>query len=565
MIDNLPPGLILILGALLVPFLRGKVQATWMLLLPAASLYQLIQMPADHVQTVTLLEYTLTWVEVDKMSLLFGYIFCIAAFIGVLYSFHLKDTVQNIAVLIYAGSALGAVFAGDLITLFLYWEGAAISSVFLIWARRTEKSYHAGMRYLIMQVASGVILLGGVLLHFRDTGSLDFGKMELGSMGTWLIFFGFGIKCAFPLLHTWLTDAYPEGTITGMVFLSSFTTKLGIYAMARGFAGTDELIWIGAVMTIFPIFYAVIENDLRRVLAYSMINQIGFMVVGIGIGTDLAVNGAVAHAFADILFKGLLLMTMGAILLRVGHVNASDLGALYKSMPVTTFFCLIGAASISAFPLFSAFITKSMVLTAAADGNYQVLWMILMFASAGVLHHAGIKIPFYGFFGEDKGLRCKEAPINMLFAMAIAAIFCVGIGSFPSVLYGLLPFEVNYHPYDGTHIITQLQLLFFAILAFIVLKLKDIEPHEIPGTNIDFDWVYRKLGPLFWNGIYLPIIDQITSFQETCKEWIPREFFGIKGGEKEMTVPRAMVTSTAALVILMILLGYLVLDFYQAL
>ncbi len=565
MIDNLPPGLILILGALLVPFLRGKIQASWLLILPVVSLYQLIRIPADHSLTVTFFEYTLVWVQVDKLSLLFGYIFCIAAFIGVLYSFHLRDTVQNVAVLIYAGSALGAVFAGDLITLFLYWEGTAISSVFLIWARRTKKSYHAGMRYLIVQVASGVILLAGILLYFRDTGSLEFRGMELGSLGTWLIFLGFGIKCAFPLLHTWLTDAYPEGTVTGMVFLSSFTTKLGIYAMARGFAGTDELIWIGAVMTIFPIFYAVIENDLRRVLAYSMINQIGFMVVGIGIGTELAVNGAVAHAFADILFKGLLLMTMGAVLLRVGHVNASDLGALYKSMPFTTFFCLIGAASISAFPLFSAFITKSMVISAAADGNYQVLWMILMFASAGVLHHAGIKIPFYGFFGTDRGLRCREAPINMLFAMAIAAGLCVGIGSFPSVLYGILPFEVDYHPYDASHIITQLQLLFFAILAFIVLKLKDIEPHEIPGTNIDFDWVYRKLGPLFWTGVYLPIIDQVTRFQEMCKEWIPREFFGFKGGEKEAAIPRSMATSTAALVVLMLLLGYLLLDSLQAL
>ncbi len=562
MIDSLPPGLILVLGALLVPFLRGKVQASWMLVLPCLAFYQLLRIPADYSMTVTFFDYTLTWVRVDKLSLLFGYIFCIAAFIGVLYSFHLRDTVQNVAVLIYAGSALGAVFAGDLITLFVYWEGTAISSVFLVWARRSLKSYHAGMRYLVVQVASGVILLAGILLHFRDTGSLTFGKMELGSLGTCLILLGFGIKCAFPLLHTWLTDAYPEGTVTGMVFLSSFTTKLGVYALARSFAGTEALIWIGAVMTLFPIFYAVIENDLRRVLAYSMINQIGFMVVGIGIGTELAVNGAVSHAFADIIFKGLLLMTMGAILYRTGTAKASDLGALYKSMPFTTFFCLVGAASISAFPLFSAFITKSMVITAAADGNYPGLWMILMFASAGVLHHAGIKIPFYGFFGPDRGLRCKEAPVNMLFAMAIGAALCIGIGSFPSVLYGLLPFEVDYHPYGASHVITQLQLLFFAILAFVVLKLRNIEPHEIPGTNLDFDWVYRKLGPLFWNGVYLPILDQVTRLQEMCKEWIPREFFGIRGGEKEASVPPAMVTGVAVLTTLLLLLGCLFLGFW---
>ena len=305
--------------------------------------------------------------------------------------------------MIYAGSAIGAVFAGDLVTLFIFWEGIAVASVFLIWAARTERAYRAGMRYLVMHVGSGVLLLAGVLIHYRQTGSLAFGALGLDSPGTVLIFLAFGIKCAFPLLHNWLQDAYPEATVTGTVLLSSFTTKVAVYALARGFAGTEILVPIGATMTAFPIFYAVIENDLRRVLAYSLNNQLGFMVVGIGLGTELALNGAVAHAFADILFKGLLFMSMGAVLFRVGTAKGSELGGLYKSMPWTTGFCMVGAASISAFPLFSGFVTKSMVIAAAMDQGYFWTWIVLLFASAGVFHHAGIKIPYFAFFAHDSG------------------------------------------------------------------------------------------------------------------------------------------------------------------
>ena len=276
-------------------------------------------------------------------------------------------------------------------------------------------------------MVSGVLLLAGIVLlrhevgaapgwaEFRNlTGFLEDGGLGFSNLAATLIFLAFGLKAAFPLLHSWLIDAYPESTPAGAVFLSAFTTKFAIYALARAFPGQSELIWIGGLMAAFPIFFAVIENDLRRVLAYSMTNQLGFMVVGIGIGTELAINGAVAHAFADILFKGLLFMAMGAVLYRVGHVNGSDLGGLYKSMPITTGLCIIGAASISAFPLFSAFATKSLIMSAAVYKEYFWLWLVLLFASAGVFHHAGIKIPFFAFFHHDSGIRCKEAPRSMI-------------------------------------------------------------------------------------------------------------------------------------------------------
>jgi multicomponent Na+:H+ antiporter subunit D len=245
---------------------------------------------------------------------------------------------------------------------------------------------------------------------------------------------------------------------------------------------------------VFPIFYAVIENDLRRVLAYSLNNQLGFMVVGIGIGTELALNGAVAHAFADIIFKALLFMAMGAVLFRVGTVKGSELGGLYKSMPLTAGFCIVGAASISAFPLFSAFVTKSMVIQAAMDEGRFWIWMVLLFASAGVFHHAGIKIPYFAFFAHDSGKRCAEAPVNMLTAMAIAAALSIGIGVFPEILYSLLPYKVEFRPYSLDHVVAQVQLLFLSALAFTLLMRTGIYPPELRSTNLDFDWIYRRLG-----------------------------------------------------------------------
>jgi multicomponent Na+:H+ antiporter subunit D len=439
--------------------------------------------------------FTLEIVKVDKLSLLFGYLFHIACFICLIYAMHLKDRVQFVAGLAYAGSAVGAVFAGDFLTLFIFWELLALTSAFLVFARRTKASQQAGIRYLMVQILSGVALLIAAIMHYRSTGSMSIEQIGLSDFASYLFLFAFGIKAAFPFLHTWLTDAYPEATPVGTVFLSAFTTKVAIYMLARTFQGEEMLVYIGAAMTCFPIFYAVIENDLRKVLAYSLINQLGFMVCGIGIGTALAMNGAVAHAFNDVIFKGLLFMTMGAVLTRVGHVNGSNLGGLHKTMPKTAMFCIVGAASISAFPLFSGFVSKSMVMAAMIEAGHEYLWLMLLFASAGVFHHAGIKIPFFAFFAHDSKLRPKEAPTNMLIAMGIAATLCILIGSFPEVLYQLLPWENDYVPYDVTHVLTQLQLLLFSALAFVWLNKQGLYPPELKSVNLDVEFLFRKLMP----------------------------------------------------------------------
>lgn len=492
MINSIPPALIFILGAFAIPLLPSRLKSGYMLLLPLLGMFNLLNIPMGTNFVIHFTDYTLIFGEMDRLSRIFGIIFHLISFITIIYILHFRNNTEYVAGFVYAGCALGVIFAGDLISLFFFWEGLTVGSMFLILARQTKKATGAAYRYALIHSAGGLLLLAGIIIHGQETGSYDVGYIGLNGLGSYLIFLGFGLNCAWPVFHTWLTDAYPEATIGGTVFLSAFTTKTAVYALARTFPGEDPLIWIGTAMAAFPIFYAVIENDLRRVLAYSLINQVGFMVVGIGIGTHLAVNGAVAHAFNDVIFKGLLFMSVGAVMYRTGKVNATDLGGLYKSMPITCGFCIVGAASISAFPLFSAFISKSMVMSAAADHGLWITWFTLLFAAAGVFHHAGIKIPFFTFFGHDAGHRVKEAPLNMLIAMGLAAFLCIFIGSFPRALYSILPFEVDYQPYTLGHVLGQLQLLFFSAMAFTLLLLAGIYPAEKRSLNMDIDVIYRK-------------------------------------------------------------------------
>ena len=520
MLSSLPPFVLFFVGAVVIAFTRGTVRKVLILAIPLVGGLNLLfgVEPGLHLQ-FDLLGYTLTPYRADKLSLLFGYLFHLAAFLGFVYALHLGDGapegsvagevgeddivgnasagLQHVAAMVYAGSALGAVFAGDFITLFIFWELLAISSAFLVWARKSERSYATGFRYLIIHVISGVLLLSGALMLAHETGSIEFGHVGLAGTGAagWILLLSFGIKAGFPLLHNWITEAYPESTPTGTVFLSAFTTKVAVYALARSFVGTDVLIYIGTAMTFFPIFYAVLENDLRRVLGYSMINQIGFMVAGIGIGTSMAVNGAVAHAFADVIFKGLLFMSMGAVMTMTGRTKGTDLGGIYKTMPFTAGLCIVGASAISAFPLFSAFVTKSMIMVAAIEEGHYIVWLFMLFASAGVLEHAGIKIPFFSFFAHDSGIRAKEPPRNMLIAMSIGAVLCVLIGVFPTQFYTLLPYEMDYHPYDLRHVVTQLQLLAFGALGFITLVKSGVYPDEKRAIHVDAEWFYRKAGP----------------------------------------------------------------------
>lgn len=564
MIGELPPPLIFFLGALVGAFLRGRLLSVWVILVPLVGLANLLALPHGLHWQGRILDLPLVFGRIDDLSFLFALLFHIAAGIGGLFAFTVNDRVQHISALLYAGAAIGAVLAGDLVTLFVFWEVMAVASAFLIWARRTERANRAGLRYILVQVSSGLLLLAGTLVLLHETGTTRFDQIGLGSLGGTLVFFAFGIKCAWPFLHSWLVDAYPESTPSGTVFLSAFTTKVAVYALARGFAGTEPLIYIGTAMAVFPIFYAVIENDLRRVLAYSLINQIGFMVVGIGIGSALALNGAVSHAFNDVLFKGLLFMTMGAVLERTGRINGSELGGLYKSMPITTVLCIVGAASISAFPLFSGFVSKSMVMAAAAQEGYTSVFLLLLFASAGVFHHAGIKIPYFAFFAHDSGIRTREAPISMLLAMGAAAAICVFNGSYPWVLYSLLPWPVDYAPYTWTHVITQTQLLFWSALAFALLMKTGLYPPELRLINLDVDWLYRHLGPAVGRRVAALVA---TAWRRTEKSLYAQAMSLISGVYRhhgpQGVLARTWPTGSTVLWVAVLLTGFLLLYLFR--
>ncbi|MEE3050679.1 MAG: Na(+)/H(+) antiporter subunit D [Pseudomonadota bacterium] len=491
-IDAFPPGLVLILGAFLLPFLRGTLRNAWILLLPVFVLWLVWRVPDGPVLTFAFLDYTLTPVKGDVLSRLFAIIFAIMAFAGALFAMNQSRVVELTAAFVYAGSAIGVAFAGDLISLFVFWEIMALGSTTVLLSAGGPKSTSAAMRYLIMHVMGGSLLLVGIVAQIHATGSIDFVAMKPDSLATWMILLGFLINAAAPLLSAWLPDAYPEASPGGMVFLSAFTTKTAVYVLIRGFPGAEVLIFVGLYMVFYGIFYALLENDMRRILAYSIVNQVGFMVTGIGIGTEMALNGAASHAFAHIIYKALLLMSAGSVLHMTGKRKCSDLGGLFQSMPITTLCGIIGAMSISSFPLTSGFVSKSMISQAAADENLMIVWFLLTAASAGVFLHAGIKFPWFVFFQKDSGLRPPDPPLNMRIAMIFFAALCIGLGVFPGPLYALLPFPVAFVPYTAAHVLTMLQLLLFSGLAFFIFL--PVMKRSLT-ISLDVDWAYRRFLP----------------------------------------------------------------------
>ena len=515
MIDSFPPGMIMVIGALLIPFLPHIVRQIFMMLLVLLSAYPLTLGIGVHT-TINFFDLEFILFQSDALTIPFAIIFHIAAVLNIIYGAHVKHWKQHVAIMSYSGAAIAAVHAGDLLTLFVWWEATAFTSVFLILASNTRRSYKSAFRYIVIQVTSGMFLLAGALILLNNEGNALLTKFDINTLYGQLIFIAFGIKAAFPLLNGWLQDSYPEASEIGTVALSTFTTKLAIYCFAKCFAGTEILIAIGAIMTFYPIFFAVIENDLRRVLTYSLNNQLGFMIVAIGIGTELAINGAVAHAFAHILYKGLLFMGMGAVLYRVGTCKASELGGLFKYMPITAVCTIIGAISISAFPLFSGFVAKSLIMSALGKEGLVLVYFMLLFASAGVLHHSGIKIPFFAFFAHDSGIKTKEAPINMIAAMVIASLLCILIGVFPSLFYSILPYQIAYEPYDFSHVVGQLQLLTFAAFAFICLWHFKIYPPELNSTVLNSDWIYRKMIP----GVLIPFLSMMSNINIKMSNYI---------------------------------------------
>jgi multicomponent Na+:H+ antiporter subunit D len=489
----LHPGLLLILTGLIIPFLKGNVRIVFVLIIPCIALASVWNMPFGASCTTQYIGFELILINLDALSRLFITVFALTVFTGSLFCCKQANSKELSAAFIYAGGAMSVVLAGDLLSLFIFWELMALASTLVIWSAQTEHSKLAGMRYIVIHLLGGVILMCGIAAYVNETGSILFTAMQADSVATWLILCGFLLNAGAPPLTAWLADAYPEASFSGTVFLSAFTTKTAVYVLLRGYPGTELLVYIGLFMIFYGIIYALLENDMRRILAYSIINQVGFMIVGIGIGTEMALNGAAAHAFTHIIYKALLLMSAGSVLYMTGKRKCTDLGGLIQSMPITAVCGIIGALAISSFPLTSGFVSKSMVTQSSIDEHLLWVWLLLQAASAGVFLHAGIKFPWFVFFQKDSGLRPDDPPFNMRLAMILFAFACVIIGVFPDLLYFMLPYEVNYVPYTAAHTVTQLQLLLFSGLAFFVMLPLMKRTLTI---SLDFDWFYRKFGKL---------------------------------------------------------------------
>ena len=485
------PAFILVIGGAAVLLLPVRVRPVLMVAAFGIALFQMVVVSEMNANwEAQWLGFTLMPLRVDALSLAFGSVFAIIGVLASIHALHMRERSQQAAALFCGSGALGVIFAGDLLTLVVFWEVMAVASAYLINQGGRPASRAAAMRYLFVHVVGGAILLAGVLWHFAETGSLLFGGFE-GGGATWLILIGFAVNAAIPPLHAWLADAYPEASESGAVFLSAFTTKTAVYVLLRGFAGWEILIIFGTVMALYGVVYAVLENDIRRLLAYHIISQVGFMVTAVGIGTHEAIEGATAHAFAHVLYKGLMFMAAGAVMTATGTTKMTELGGLAPRMKVVFTLYMVGALSISAVPLFAGFVTKSLVTEAAHYNGNEIAALLLYVASVGTFLHTGLKLPYFTWFGSKRATPVAliaKVPPGMYVGMAGTAALCIGIGLFPQAFYDFVNFTGHYNPYSLNDVIQTVELLVFTGLGF-WLMLTALKPK--PTVSLDTDWPYR--------------------------------------------------------------------------
>lgn len=586
-ISLFPPGLILIFGGIAMFFARKRMRDVLTVLLPLLTLAQIWHIKSGDILSMPFLGYELIAVSVHPFTHIFATVFAIAALGGGVFSLHSRNRTELASGYAYAGGAIGVTFSGDFLSFFIFWEWMAVASTIVIWSYGTAAARTAGMRYALMHFLGGVLLMAGIAAHISVThvtmlpgfefhmdewmwtSSLfldseiyaDYARnLDIQSTGIWLIFAGILVNVAAPPFSSWLSDAYPESSPTGMVFLSAFTTKTAVFALLTLFAGVELLIYIGLFMVFYGIIYAILENDMRRILAFSIINQVGFMVTGIGIGTTMALQGAAAHAFCHIIYKALLLMSAGSVLHMTARRKCSELGGLFHSMKLTCVCGIIGALSISAFPATSGFVSKSLISSAASHEHLAWVWYALAAASAGVFLHAGIKFPWFVFFQKDSGLRPSDPPANMRWAMIGFSALCIIPGLFPQeTLYFMLPGTVDYDANTYGHIVNQLQLLLFSGLAFFIcLPLLK----RTPTVSLDFDFIYRRLLKLLLITLEKAANAGYTTFigaMQHSLRFLVVKVAGFTGPSGIFAETKALANTT--LMVAILLAGYLLLYF----
>lgn len=489
------PALIYYIGILLLPFFKeGKGRNIFLIAIPTLALIDCILITPQVSWTVDFFNFHLVFMKADRLSLIVAYIFALIGLLGIVYSLHVSNE-RHIFAYLYIGSSLGAVFAGDFLSLYVFWEIMAVAPTILVWIGRKEEEIKAASRYLIMHAMGGLVLLAGIILQYRATGSLAIQPIHDG-LHFWLILIGLGTNAAFIPIHTWLPDTYPTGHFTASVFLCVYTTKTAVYMLARTFPNELVVGYIGAVMALYGVSYAILQSRARKLLSYHVVSQVGYMVASIGVGTAVGLNGSIAHLLNHILYKALLFMSIGSVVYMAGKEDLTEMGGLLKRMPVTAICCTIGALSISGVPLFNGYISKSLMLAAAHNPKHQLILFMLEMAAVGTFL-SFCKIIYFAFLGEERSdfEEAKDPPLHMRVAMIATAVFCVAIGVIPQLLEAILPYDMaEFHYYSFGHTLGTIMLLGTALLVF-KYKISYYSPHK--RIVYDFDYFYRKLGSFF--------------------------------------------------------------------
>ncbi len=493
MSSSIHPGIFLIFAGIITAAVPKKVRRVLLVLCPAAALLAALCIPVG-IQLVFSFagNYNFVYLQLTQQNYIFLVVFAMTALVNGIYAAQNDSRLEAFASMGYAGSALGVTLAGDWLTLLLFWELMAVTSLFLIWGQKRKEATAAGFRYILMHMFGGSLLLFGIALETAK-GNYLIANLTAGphDAAFWLIFAGVAVNAAFVPLHAWVPDAYPQSSVTGGNYLCAFTTKVAILCLARVFAGFDFLLIAGLIMIFYGAIFALMENDMRRLLSYHIISQLGYMVTDLSFQGTTAVSAAGALAAGNVIYKSLLFMCAGAVMYATGKRKISELGGLARKMPLTCVVFFIAAFSIAGAPPFAGFTLKSLsILTAQEAGNHLVVWLMVAGNILTVMSIA-FKMGYFVFFGKERAdVEVGRVPLNMKIAMLIGAANCIWIGFLPQFVYRrFMPYPVDYHPYHLGHILEYVMLITSVLIAFL-MYLDKMAPHDT--ITLDVDWFLRR-------------------------------------------------------------------------
>jgi len=430
---------------------------------------------SDEILKIGFLNFNIVF-RLNALSWLFAIMISGITFLSILFSLNYIRGRENLdfyyaMLLLVNASMLGIVFAGDLISFYIFWEIMSWST-FLLISYNKGKALNAGLKYIIMSLIGSIAMLIAIISFYLKFGSLDisFISANINTVSTKyiiyissLFFIGFGVKSAIVPLHTWLPDAHSEAPSPFSAILSGILIKMGIYGfllilytiigikiLSIMWIGKIKLhyilVWLGAISILVPSFIAILQDDAKRVLAWSSIGQIGYIIVGISLGTGLGFLGGMFHTFNHAIFKALLFLSIASVEYQTGTRNLNQLGGLIKKMPVTFLGCVIGIAGLIGIPLTNGFVSKWLIYKSLFDtSNFFLLLFSLIGTWAAILY--GYKILHNIFLGQlpEEYKKIKKEPVSFQIPIIILSFFVILFGIFPGVV---LKFINNI----GTHI-----------------------------------------------------------------------------------------------------------------